>query len=284
MKAADFVASYLEAWNRGDPEAVGEHLCRDGTYLDVPENLRKSREELIEDLDGFFNEHRHRYELIGDILANDNMIAFQYRMIPEGDENAQEIRGAEFIQLQGDSAVAIRDYYDISELEGPELEDSGDEASPENRSPRRQDTVSGQARTAKYAKSGLDQPQLEAYKAQLERLMRRGELYLQPDLTLPRLASAMGCTVNHLSQVINAGFGMSFFDWISRLRIERARELLLDPDHQDDPVLDIAFEVGFNSNSAFYSAFRKWVGQTPTAFRSEQHARGGEDDTSRPST
>lgn len=262
MKAADFVASYLAAWNRGDPEAVGGHLTRDGTYLDVPENLRKGREELIQDLGRFFSEHHHRYELIGDILANDDMIAFQYRMIPEGDEKAQEIRGAEFIQLQGDSAVAIRDYYDVSELEVET-----------DRTPRRQDTVSGQARTAKYAKSGLDQHQLETYKAQLERLMRRGELYLQPDLTLPRLASAMGCTVNHLSQVINAGFGLSFFDWISRLRIERARALLLDPDHQDDPVLDIAFEVGFNSNSAFYSAFRKWVGQTPTAFRREQHAR-----------
>ncbi|MEM1411032.1 MAG: helix-turn-helix domain-containing protein [Pseudomonadota bacterium] len=261
MKAADFVASYLEAWNRGDSEAVGEHLCSDGTYLDVPENLRQSREELISDLAGFFKSHNHRYELIGDILANENMIAFQYRMIPDGDENAPEIRGAEFIQLQGDSAVAIRDYYDVSELT-PEAEAK----------PVHQDTVSGQARTAKYAKSGLDQPQLEAYKAQLERLMRRGELFLEPDLTLPRLASAMGCTVNHLSQVINAGFGMSFFDWISRLRIERARTLLVDPAHRDVPVLDIAFEVGFNSNSAFYSAFRKWVGKTPTAFRSEQEA------------
>ena len=63
---------------------------------------------------------------------------------------------------------------------------------------------------------------------------------------------------------------MSFFDWVSQFRIERAKELLADEASRDEPVLTIAFAVGFNSNSAFYSAFRKWVGQTPTQYRKAQ--------------
>jgi AraC-like DNA-binding protein len=73
-----------------------------------------------------------------------------------------------------------------------------------------------------------------------------------------------------LSQVINSGFGMSFFDYLNGFRIDHAKKLLSRRDGQNNAVLNIAFTVGFSSNSAFYAAFKKRLGQTPAQFRRSQ--------------
>ena len=104
----------------------------------------------------------------------------------------------------------------------------------------------------------------------MQHVMRRQRAYLQSDITLPKLAADVGCSANHLSQVINAGFGMSFFDYLNHHRIEHARRILARPDDRKDAILNVAFAVGFNSNSAFYAAFKKCVGQTPAQFRRSQ--------------
>ena len=105
------------------------------------------------------------------------------------------------------------------------------------------------------------------YKQRLDRIMQSRKEYLRPELTLPKLAESVGCSVNNLSQVINSGFGTSFFDYLNRYRIEHARKLLENSDAQSGAILTIAFTVGFNSNSAFYSAFKKHVGMTPAQYR-----------------
>jgi AraC-like DNA-binding protein len=154
--------------------------------------------------------------------------------------------------LHGDAAMSITDYYDFSGIA-----DSAPVASP----------VRGEAPCHKYAKSGLNDDQLLRYKERLTQLMQSKRAFLSSDLTLPSLAKAVGCSVNHLSQVINSGFGMSFFDYLNQHRIEHARELLASHNVQSSSILNIAFTVGFNSNSAFYAAFKKCVGQTPAQYR-----------------
>ena len=64
-------------------------------------------------------------------------------------------------------------------------------------------------------------------------------------------------------------FDMSFFDYLNSHRIKHARELLSRTDGESNAILNIAFTVGFNSNSAFYAAFKKHVGVTPAQFRRE---------------
>ena len=252
MQATEFVKSYLDAWNHHDPVEVADHLSADGIYRDVPENAQRSHDELIVNLYGFFEQFRHRYELLGDVLSNGDTVAFQYRMIPSGrqcrDRNLYQ--GAEFITLQDDSALLIIDYYEAA-------------VQPRQSVVANRRSMNGRT---KYAKSGLADEQLRTYKRTLKRLMRNEKVYLRPGLTLPRLAEAVGCSVNHLSQVINSGFGVSFFDLINRHRVEHAKVLLENLDDHG-AVLNIAFTVGFNSNSAFYSAFKKHVGMTPAQFR-----------------
>ncbi len=243
MRKTEFVESYFDAWNHRDSRGVADHLSADGIYRDVPRNFQISPEELVANLDEFFADFRHRYELIGEIQKSKNAVAFQYRMFlfdnKRKDSTVVAYHGAEFITLNGDSAVSITDYYDIP--------------------------VKTQAH--KYAKSGLTKNQLLKHKQRLDQIMQIRQEYLRPDLTLPKLAKTVGCSVNNLSQVINAGFGTSFFDYLNRYRIEHARKLLASSDSQSNAILTIAFTVGFNSNSAFYSAFKKYVGMTPAQYR-----------------
>ena len=256
MRASEFVESYFEAWNHCDPEGVADHLTPDGIYCDIPENVQRSHDELITNLAGFFTTHRHSYELIGEIMTGENTLAFQYQYCAIGDRNGsgagEPRRGAEFMTLHGDAAITITDYYDTPGLSRPsELAQ----------------LTERRARQHKYAKSGLDLQQLTVYKNRLMHIMQVNEAYLQSDLTLPKLASAVNCSVNHLSQVINSGFGMSFFDFLNQHRIAHAKDLLAQLDDKNGAILNVAFTVGFNSNSAFYAAFKKCVGQTPAQYR-----------------
>jgi len=256
MHTREFVESYFEAWNKRDARQVAYHLAANGTYCDVPENLQHSREELIARLTTFFANNRHRYELNGELLAGRNSIAFQYRVLcPDsmGSEESESVFfGAEFVTLQGNAAIRIADYYEIPGRASP--------VSPIL-------IATGDVFREKYAKSGLNPARMETYKRRLTRLMQSEKVYLRPDLTLSVLAELVGCSVNHLSQVLNSGFGMSFFDYMNQNRIDHAKKLLLTYDGQDQAILNVAFAVGFNSNSSFYSAFKKWSGQTPAQYR-----------------
>lgn len=252
MRASDFVESYVDAWNHGDPQSVADHFTNDGVYFDIPEDRQRSHDELIGYLTEFFAEFKHRYQVIGDILSNRNAVAFQYHVYPHGKMSANFFSGAEFVDLRGDAAKRVTDYYDIPGV-----------GRPASVTP----ISAGRSNSQKYAKSGLCEKQLAEYKCQLRSIMQSEQTYLRPDLTLPKLAQLVGCSVNHLSQVINSGFGMSFFDYLNRHRIEHAKNLLAALDEEERAVLNIAFTVGFNSNSAFYAAFKKLVGQTPAQYR-----------------
>ena len=259
MHATEFVESYFAAWNHGDPNGVADHLSADGIYCDIPENARRSHDELIVRLRDFFSKHRHRYELVGDVLTDSDTVAFQYEMVPSGKDKqgdySESYRGAEFITLDHDEAMTIIDYYDVTGM------DQQPGAAP---------VTSHALQQCKYAKSGLSSEQMLDYKNRLENIMQTEQVFLMPDLTLPKLAKAINCSVNHLSQVINSGFGMSFFDYVNQYRIGNAREILTEVDSRRGAVLNVAFTVGFNSNSAFYAAFKKCVGETPAQYRRTQ--------------
>ena len=101
----------------------------------------------------------------------------------------------------------------------------------------------------------------------LEGFMVGRQLYLDPELSLPMLADHLDTTVNHVSQAINAGLQTTFFDYINQRRVEAAIKLMQSDTSSRQAILDIALEVGFNSTSTFYNAFRKVTGQTPDAYR-----------------
>lgn len=257
MHARQFLDSYLDAWNHHSPEDVAGHLACNGIYYDIPEHAKRTHDELVGSLCQFFERYRHQYELVGDVLTSSDSIAFQYRMIPLRGVNRNVYRGAEFITLGDDGALLIRDYYDA----------------PGDSSGRVIPNAGAKHKKRKYEKSGLSRERMLAHRQRLDDVMRTDQVYLCPDLTLPRLAEQVGCTVNHLSQVINEGIGSSFFDYVNRYRITHAKKLLQADDSEAEAILNVAYSVGFNSNSAFYAAFKKHVGTTPAKFRKDERNR-----------
>ncbi len=122
-------------------------------------------------------------------------------------------------------------------------------------------------RLDKYKSSGLSSDRTREYGLLLEKAMEQERLYLDPDLTLAKLAEATAIPAKPLSQVINERFGMNFNDYVNRLRVEEAKRMLLDPAASDFKLLRVAFASGFNSKSVFNAAFKKHTGLSPSEFR-----------------
>lgn len=116
----------------------------------------------------------------------------------------------------------------------------------------------------KYEKSALDPEQAKRIARKLLRAMEEDCLYRDPNLTLGMLAQHAGVSLNYVSQTLNQHMGQSFFEFVNSWRINEAMPMVAKG---ETTVLAIAYEVGFNSRSAFYSAFKRETGQTPSAYK-----------------
>lgn len=126
----------------------------------------------------------------------------------------------------------------------------------------------GQAKELKkYQRSGLSPEIADRLHARLVQLMTTKKPYTDPNLKLGELAQLLAASPNHLSQVINEAHQQNFFDFVNSYRIEEAKRQIADADKQNLTLLSIAYDVGFNSKSAFNAAFRKHTQMTPSQFR-----------------
>lgn len=82
--------------------------------------------------------------------------------------------------------------------------------------------------------------------------------------SMSEVARAAGCSRARLFRIFQQAAGMTPNDYLQRLRVSRAGELL---SHTTRPVTEIAISCGFSSSQYFSSVFRKYTGQTPSAFR-----------------
>ena len=117
-----------------------------------------------------------------------------------------------------------------------------------------------------YSRSSLDEARQAEIAKRLDKALEVDHLHLNPMITLPDLARAVGAKPGHLSQTLNQHMGTSFFELINHHRILEAKRLLLTC---EDTILDIAYRVGFNSRSSFYKCFRDICGVSPSRYRQE---------------
>lgn len=111
-----------------------------------------------------------------------------------------------------------------------------------------------------------DDARFPAVEARLSQLMGDDALYREPALTIGHVAKRSGYPEYLVSAVINRRLGGTFWEYISRQRVEAARACLAGSD-DDRTILDIAYACGFTSKSTFNAAFKRQVGQTPSAYR-----------------
>jgi len=112
--------------------------------------------------------------------------------------------------------------------------------------------------------------QNDAVKTQIEELkqyMTQKEPYLDPSLTIQELANQINIPVRDLSVLINHYMDQHFFDFVNEYRIQKAMNILKNPSKKELTVLEILYEVGFNSKSSFNTSFKKYTNLTPTAYR-----------------
>jgi AraC-like DNA-binding protein/ligand-binding sensor protein len=86
------------------------------------------------------------------------------------------------------------------------------------------------------------------------------------ELSLPDVARAVNMSANYFSAKFKEVTGLNFVDFVTRTRIEKARNLLQNPNLR---ISEVAFEVGFQSLSQFNRAFKKIIGQSPSDYRAK---------------
>jgi AraC-like DNA-binding protein len=81
------------------------------------------------------------------------------------------------------------------------------------------------------------------------------------------LSTELDLSRSHLSRIINSELKTTFSDYINLLRVNEAKKYLLQPDFSNYTLVAIGLEAGFNSKTTFNSAFKKFAGMTPSAFK-----------------
>ncbi len=119
----------------------------------------------------------------------------------------------------------------------------------------------------KYRRSGLDKETSIAFLSELTGHMETEKPYLEGNLVLPQLAQQLGISANYLSQIINEQLQVNFYDFVNGYRVEEAKRLMRSAGQQNTNILKVALDSGFNSKSAFYTAFKKATSMTPTQYR-----------------
>ncbi|MEP3346219.1 MAG: AraC family transcriptional regulator [Litoreibacter sp.] len=116
----------------------------------------------------------------------------------------------------------------------------------------------------KYARSALTEAHAEQLATRIRSAMTQDALYLDPNLSLQKLSRHVGALPNQVSQTLNEQIGSTFFDYIAHHRIEVAKPLIAEGVANS---LTVSLDVGFNSRSTFYKAFKRATGVTPKAYR-----------------
>lgn len=95
-------------------------------------------------------------------------------------------------------------------------------------------------------------------------LLSTKEVFLDPDLTLDRLARKACIPARQISAAINQVYGRNISQIVNEYRIERAKTLLLTT---DKAITQIYLDSGFQTKSNFHREFSRVTQQTPSAFR-----------------
>lgn len=125
----------------------------------------------------------------------------------------------------------------------------------------------------KYRNSALSQQEIGFYLGELNRIMEQERPFLNSELKLSDLANLVSLTPHNLSQVLNQGLGMSFYDYINNFRIKDVQQRLLDPQYADLTIFGIALESGFRSKTSFNRMFKRSTGLTPSTYIKSQKFR-----------
>ena len=122
--------------------------------------------------------------------------------------------------------------------------------------------------------SGEDPERFAETFARIRSLLDREETWREPRLSVADLARRLQLNAREVSRAVNLHADESFSRFINRYRIRALDELMADPANHQRTLMEMAFEVGFNSKSAFNRIYREMTDQTPTdAFQAARNRK-----------
>lgn len=128
------------------------------------------------------------------------------------------------------------------------------------------------AHKEKYQKSKMDAETAADIEKKLHDCMAQEKLYLNPDLKLQDVASAVGYSVVEVSQTLNVFMNTNFTDFVNRYRVELFIRRMQERDASKYTLVSLSEECGFSSRTSFFRSFRKLKGMSPSEY---MKTRGG---------
>lgn len=123
-------------------------------------------------------------------------------------------------------------------------------------------TINQAASSTEDSNNELSPELVTSLTKQLNELIQVQQPHLHNSLSLTDLATLMGLSNAHLSELLNKHIGSSFYVFINNMRFNTAMSLINNPDCQLS-MLDIAYHAGFNNKNTFYRVFKEKTGKTP---------------------
>ncbi|MEL6392588.1 MAG: helix-turn-helix domain-containing protein [Bacteroidota bacterium] len=120
-----------------------------------------------------------------------------------------------------------------------------------------------------YQTIGLPKDRLELLAGKLHEYMIGSQAYLDADLSLAHLCTALSCSQQELSQVFSRQLETNFYDYLSSFRMEAFEKAVRAGEAEKLTVVALAKQCGFKSKTAFYRIFREHHGTTPAAYLKE---------------
>lgn len=102
----------------------------------------------------------------------------------------------------------------------------------------------------------------------IEQVKKYIQKHYMNDISISQIADHFELTANYLSTIFHRKTGDKFIDYLTRVRMEAAKKLLIQ--NLSASVQDIALMVGYNSARHFSALFQKTTGETPTSYRKSQ--------------
>jgi len=118
--------------------------------------------------------------------------------------------------------------------------------------------------------SSLNPHFVKAKVKKLNALMENEKVYRIANVSLESLAKKLDIPPYQLSLILNETLNQRFPDFINSYRIEEAKEILASPRGAKIKNTAVAYEVGFNSITAFYKTFQKFTHMTPNQYKKEE--------------
>ncbi len=253
MDLEKLIEAYMDAWNSHDTAGLLKLFHKDASYYDAFWMETCVGKDLAQYLNDALDAEQYWYQQYGVVITIDDGAVFRYSAHNQKDSaNGQSLfTGAHVFVLRDNKIFSVSDFY--CDPNQSALEEMA----------RWVVRHHGRLRNMRF---GLAAVKATQHRDKLSVLMELDRVFLDPNLTLSEVADRIGCSVDHLNQVVTAEFGASFYGFLDRHRATYAKDLLLKESTDPDYVYHVATQSGFRSIESFERSFSKLFGVRPAEY------------------